>query len=497
MKLMEQCRCWSERNEYQKIIDSIEALPDEERTPEFVSELARAYNNLAGNMSTRLEKCNCYKKAIELLKPYEEYFKEDHNWNFRIAYAYYYLEEEFLALGYFKKALEVCPEDKDTQEFIDGCQQHLALPLFEKSFRERTEESWELFQRREAELRCQMDLKQNAASEQLIAACKELLNVAFSEINFELGFCGEKYELILTPEGNKAKLFELAYYQRHVPKTVLEHWNILLGRQPSSGFQLLVPGFHQEISGTDVQAWIQTKEESPEQVALTLYSEKLLPFLKEDKNQVWWMLSVLTDQILGEIPAMSLLSGFEVVDIPKTEPGILLEDLPQALKAMGLNLNPDPEQYLENGYVVYKMEPDEDSNADWRFDVFAGSTRCPRVINEYLEGNSSIMDEFHQDGAVPGFICYPLDCFAKETEPGKAALNFRDALEEALLKEAGADSVTILGGALGIFYGYLDFIAWDLNPVLKAAIKFFRDNPVEWATFHTFRRDVNSVGLKG
>lgn len=107
------------------------------------------------------------------------------------------------------------------------------------------------------------------------------------------------------------------------------------------------------------------------------------------------------------------------------------------------------------------------------------------------------MDEFHQDGAVPGFICYPLDCFAKETEPGKAALNFRDALEEALLKEAGADSVTILGGALGIFYGYLDFIAWDLNLVLKAAIKFFRDNPVEWATFHTFRRDVNSVGLKG
>ena len=47
-----------------------------------------------------------------------------------------------------------------------------------------------------------------------------------------MGFNGEKHELILTPEGDKVKLFELVYFQKHAPKEVLEHWNILVGRQP-------------------------------------------------------------------------------------------------------------------------------------------------------------------------------------------------------------------------------------------------------------------------
>ena len=58
------------------------------------------------------------------------------------------------------------------------------------------------------------------------------LNQAFDEISFEMGFNGEKHELILTPEGDKVKLFELIYFQKHAPKEVLEHWNILVGRQP-------------------------------------------------------------------------------------------------------------------------------------------------------------------------------------------------------------------------------------------------------------------------
>ena len=61
---------------------------------------------------------------------------------------------------------------------------------------------------------------------------EETLNLAFDEISFELGVGGEKHELILTPEGDKVKLFELVYFQKHAPKEVLEHWNILVGRQP-------------------------------------------------------------------------------------------------------------------------------------------------------------------------------------------------------------------------------------------------------------------------
>ena len=33
-------------------------------------------------------------------------------------------------------------------------------------------------------------------------------------------------------DSDKVKLFELVYFQKHAPKEVLEHWNILVGRQP-------------------------------------------------------------------------------------------------------------------------------------------------------------------------------------------------------------------------------------------------------------------------
>ena len=47
MTLLEQCQIWNDNDEYQKIIDAIEAIPAEDRTPELDSELARAYNNAA------------------------------------------------------------------------------------------------------------------------------------------------------------------------------------------------------------------------------------------------------------------------------------------------------------------------------------------------------------------------------------------------------------------------------------------------------------------
>ena len=96
MNILQQCQKWHENNEYQKIIDALEAIPTQERTPEMDSELARAYNNLADPYKPGGK--NMLKKAIALLKPHEEYFQGDHCWNFRMGYSYYYLDQEGRAL---------------------------------------------------------------------------------------------------------------------------------------------------------------------------------------------------------------------------------------------------------------------------------------------------------------------------------------------------------------------------------------------------------------
>ena len=489
MDILKQCQKLNEKGEsQQKIIDALEAIPAEERTPEMDSELARAYNNWGAIRSDR----EALKKAIALLKPHEEYFEGDYYWNFRMGYSYYHLDQEGRSLRYFEKALEARPGDEDTKEFIDWCKKGISLPQFSECFREKTEDWWETFAEMEAELRQMMDEdKDHTRGAELVAQMQETLNLVFDEISFEMGFNGEKYELILTPEGDKVKLFELIYFQKHAPKEVLEHWNILVGRQPIRNIGLRTDDGW-DISGEDVQIWLE--EQGENSFVISAYCEKLLPMLRDAEGRVWWMLTTLTDQVLGEISHMWYIDDFNVLEEPNAEQSFLLSQLPDMLKEKGANLSTDPNAYL-NSYLGYEMKPNEDPDADWRLDVMAGSTNCVPLINGYLNADNDFMDALHADGAVAGFFCYPLDTLREEEGTDKI-FDFRDKLEEAFNTGDGSEVLTLTGGATGLFCGYVDFIAWDIQTVLQMAKKFFEDSDIPWASFHTFRREAGTVNLK-
>ena len=487
MDILQQCQKWHEEDKFQKIIDALEAIPAQERTPEIDMELARAYNNLGAPSNRPL-----LKKAIALLKPHEEYFQGDHYWNFRMGYSYYYLDQGGRALPYFHKALEARPDDEDTKRFIEWCETDISRPWFSMCFRERTESAWKDFAEHEAQLRRMMDEdKDHTRGAELVAQMQETLNLVFDEISFEMGFNGKKHDLILTPEGDKVKLFELIYFQKHAPKEVLEHWNILVGRQPLPNIGLRTEDGW-DISGEDVQIWLE--EQGENSFAISAYCEKLLPMLREAEGRVWWMLTTLTDQVLGEIPHMRYIDSFDVLEEPKAEPSFLLSQLPDKLREQGLELSTDLEAYL-NSYLGYKMEPNKDPEADWRLDVMAGSTNCVPLINGYLDADNDFMDALHADGAVAGFFCYPLDTL-REEEGSQKIFDFRDKLEEVFTTGDGPEILTLTGGATGLYCGYVDFIAWDIQTALQMAKKFFEDSDIPWASFHTFRREAGTVNLK-
>ena len=488
MDILKQCQKWHENNEHHKIIEALEGI--EERTPEMDSQLARAYNNEADHRTP--EGRAMLKKAIALLKPHEEYFEGDYYWNFRMGYSYYYLDQEGKALRYFEKALEARPDDEDTMQLIDGCKKGISLPQFSECFRERTESTWKDFAQQEAQLRRMMDEdKDHTRGQELVDRVEGILNQAFDEISFEMGVGGEKYELILTPEGDKVKLFELIYFQKHASKEVLEHWNILVGRQPLPNIGLRTEdGWN--ISGDDVQIWLE--EQGENSFAISAYCEKLLPMLREAEGRVWWMLTTLTDQVLGEISHMWYIDDFNVLEEPKAEQSFLLSQLPDMLKEKGANLSTDPNAYL-NSYLGYEMKPNEDPEADWRLDVMAGSTNCVPLINGYLNADNDFMDDLHADGAVAGFFCYSLDTL-REKEGTQKIFDFRDKLEEVFTTGDGPEVLTLTGGATGLFCGYVDFIAWDIRTALQMAKEFFEDSDIPWASFHTFRREAGTVNLK-
>lgn len=152
MDILKQCQKWHEEDKHQKIVDALEAISAEERTPEMDMELARAYNNLAD--SSEPEGRKLLHQALELMQSHEEELGDTYSWNFRMGYAYYYLDQEGRALRHFEKALELHLGDdpklntrQDMEELIDSCKKGISLPQFWECFRERTENWWETLPR--------------------------------------------------------------------------------------------------------------------------------------------------------------------------------------------------------------------------------------------------------------------------------------------------------------------------------------------------------------
>lgn len=497
MDILSKCRKWHEEDEHQKIIDLLEALPFEERTMEIDMELARAYNNL-GN-SDNVEGRRMLKTALELMQQYEDELGETYSWNFRMGYALCYLEQEGKALQHFEKALYLHPGDdpklntrEEIEEFIAYCRQKITIPCFDKSFKERVEECWNTFAEMEEELRRTMyNDKGQISGTDIVSKVEETLHLVFYDVSFEMGFNGEKHELILTPEGDKVKLFELVYFRNHAPKEVLKHWNILVGRQPLQKIGLRTDDGW-EVSGDDVRIWVE--EQGEYSFSISAWCEKLLPMLKEEEGRAWWMLTTLTDQVLGEISHMRYIDGFDVLEKPKEEPSIFLSQLPQRLKNCGIELSTDPEECLES-YLCYTANPEDDTYEDRRMDIMSGSTTCVPLLNGYIGSDNYFMDNLHADGVVAGFLFYPLDTLFEE-EGSDKIFEFRDKLEKVLISGDGPEVLRIIGGATGIYCGYVDFIAWDIQAALDKIKDFFESTDIAWVRFSTFRRKAGTVILK-
>lgn len=118
--LLERLERWHREDQYQQIIDAIEAIPARRRGYELTCQLARAYNNLA-----RTGETGPLEKAVALLQSVAAQGREDALWHFRLAYALFYLDREEEALPHFRRSAELDPEDPDAPYFIQECAKYI------------------------------------------------------------------------------------------------------------------------------------------------------------------------------------------------------------------------------------------------------------------------------------------------------------------------------------------------------------------------------------
>ena len=368
-----------------------------------------------------------------------------------------------------------------------------------QSFRLRVHACWEHFLQGEEQLRQLID--QKADSEAIAERIASLLTPAFNDVSAEVGFNGEKHELILNLDGNWARVFPLIYFQKQAPAKVLEHWNILIGRQSREidrqkekslgDYQIQISG--NSVCIDEIQVWTVWENEKAN---VSIYCEKLAALLPEKESEAYWIAYVMLDYAVGELAEMSYVRELEVLTAPHAEPSMTLAQLPsQFMEQLSLTVEElfDPERYCAR-YSAYRMEPNEDADDGLRGDVFTGSSCLISLLNAFWSEDTYIMDTFEQDGVTAGYFCYPLGGFTGD-DRGAQILDFRDNTAMMIENTAGAENFTYIGGATGIHFGYLDFISWDIKAVLDAAVSVFEKSGIDWVMFHSFRQDDEGITL--
>ena len=329
------------------------------------------------------------------------------------------------------------------------------------TFRARVDRAWADFARKEADLR---RLLQERKGEELIAAIRESLALCFTKINFEIAV-GERIRLILALEASMPMLFEIAYFAHHIPEDVAEHWEAVIGRQKMDTPRIDARWLGEVIRAEDT--FFRARPGKGPFVELEVWNRPLMKHWEEHQRGVRWMLGNMVDLAIGEAASMRFVSRFDVLtEFP--EDGQTIDCLPQTLRDMGLDVDGEHLDKLVNGLRSYRMRPVIGAAVPLRGDISSGVTRLPGLLNGWATGDRSTFDDFARDGVAAGFLCWSIDGLGKDT------LGFRNTLASYLQQTAGPDAFAYMGGAEGLKYGYLDFLAWDLRPVLDEAGAFFR-----------------------
>ncbi len=469
MKNLKLCRQWYKAGDYQRVIDAL--APLKRLPPEGTYLLACAY--AAGALPSEVDR---FQEALELFEEVEE-FEDRFDWNFYRAYAHMALNEAARAFPFVEQALEIEPDDKRAKALLELVRNNLAWPRFKAPFRVRVAEAWAAFEKENKRLtQLIAEDEEGNNMDKVMIGLKEILDIAFRDVEFvlESNTTSDELCLILSPGENPAKVFPLVYFVEHAPESLKQRWKFAVGHQPWALSDISLD--EGTLKAQDVSIWL---EEDDGFVHLSCYAEALTDNSNEDFIP-YRLASELVYRMIGEIPRMRVISRIRLLDAPKPNPMGTLLDLATLLEERGFDLSLDPKN-MTDVMEDYDFEPDpEEANSEFRFDIVSGSGCCALLANNYLDENDDTVDDLETDGIVAGFVAYPLK--------GLDAAAFKTKILERLAQADLTDSVRVIGTATGTHSGYVDFIAWDIDAVLKALVDLFAEPDSPIGIFHTFRR---------
>lgn len=346
-----------------------------------------------------------------------------------------------------------------------------------KSFKERVTKFWQAFATEEAEVRSMMDNK--VAGETLLDFVNNILSIAFNEIYFEMGINEEgKYELILTPEGDKAKLFQLHYWLSMAPPVVWEKWNFYSSKPGNSGFSHQLTMYDLTLHNDDVPIYYSVDTDR-RKVDVQIVSPKMMT-LEEDNR--YSMFFIYLDRCIGEIYTMEYIGYIDFVEEIPLLPVAYMSNFKDVISNIIADNDWARPENPKGFYSVYRLDPSESKDWKLREDVQIGGTCCIPVINSYLKHDETLFRRFEKDGVVFGFLF-----FDNTDVPKDSIVHFRGEIEDKIIEITEPRKIAeSIGGATGVHFSYMDFIIYDRDaflPIAKDILDGYKFEQVGYSNF--------------
>ena len=501
MDILEQCQTWRKQNKRKLIINLIESLPEEQRTALLDSELAIAYSEQIQVNPIRAQDILDLKKAVALLKKHEAELGETFNWNFRLGYAYFYLEQHDLSIKYMQNALllntdepdDDCIKD-DVEYFINCSEQGINVPIITCSFLDRVRLTWDEFKQRRSHIE---DLINTNEHDLAIALLEECFHVLFEDIHFELGIKDKVYEIIFPTECDLATTLQLKTFIAHVPSKLKKHWSFIIGRPDDAN--LIIDNGAAKLTSQDFMVY--SCDIGNNRYDLKIIAPKLKKLTSTDE-QAQKLAFYFIASTLGEVNYLNHIAGLELLnkeanikDLSDYDQGCTLDNFILKLKEQGLKLNNDVKLLPDSCLKEYQHATPYGNEMCSRFDIDHGMSSLLGLHVEFLREESSLYNSFYHNGAIPVFICFELT-----NPPKSSSLHITDSQLEkmvATIRNKTAAVASIVGYASGLNYGYIDCIAWDVQKFLACIDYYFNQNDkIKSAACQAFNQSDSFVRLK-
>lgn len=328
------------------------------------------------------------------------------------------------------------------------------------SFKSRVSKFWKSFSDEESQIREMMD--NEVEEETLLNFVDSILQIAFTKIYFEMGMSNDgKYELILTPEGDRVRLMQLHYWLQYAPQHLWEKWNFYSAKPPHGKAGATIMMYDIKLEEKDIFIYPEIDKDR-NKVNIEIYSPKLMGL---DESKRYSMFFVYLDQFIGEVYTMEYIGYIDFVDETLDKKSILISTLKSLIdKAIESNSWPR----FDNPYEVYsgyRIDPNEKEGWKLREDIFSGYSSCTPILNEYYSGKSESFDEAKENGVRFGFLF-----FENVNVPRENVVTFRSGIEDKIISEIAPYGIAnSIGGATGFHFSYMDFIIYDYDVFISVS----------------------------